>query len=449
MDSRTLADRWLRPEMARLFSGIVLAMVAGLVVTLFATNRRGETALGSPLGADFGQFHVAGMILNEGHPERLYDLDDQDRRLHQLVPSMAVDEHLPFAYPPFLALLFRPLARLPFAWSFAAWLAITAGAHATAVGLTLRRCDSLTGAERTTAWLLALSFAPFAVECCLGGQLSSLGCLAVATALALRKAGRPGATGLVLSILLYKPTLLLLILPMLVVGRCWRVLAGFSAGAAILALTSWLVAGVPGCLDFLGLMVGYGRLGGSVGQGFKTMKYVDLTAFLRLLGVGREGARPLAIALGIAPLIALIGSWARIARGRPADLAWAATLCWTPVLNVYGPIYDVTVIVPGLLLAANEIRRRNPHEWPPTFRWLVAVLSMTALITQPSALKLGFQPLTLALAAMGSYFLRSLLREGSSSGAESGPAVMTNLAAPVPMVGGRSRVRDRQPSSRG
>jgi len=269
--------------------------------------------------------------------------------------------------------------------------------------------------ERTTAWLLALSFEPFAVECCLGGQLSALGCLVVASALVFHKAGRPVASGLALSLLLYKPTLLLLILPMLVLGRCWRTLAGFSAGAIILALLSLLVAGAPGCRDFFGLMVGYGRLGGSVGQGFKTMKYVDLTAFLRLLGVGRGVARPLAIALALPAVAGLVATWVRTKRGRMTDLAWSAILCWTPVLNVYGPIYDVALVVPGLLLAANALAREDTPRWPLTFRWLLALVYTTALMSQPAALRLGFQPLTLGLAAMGSFLLWHSPREAPNS----------------------------------
>jgi hypothetical protein len=277
--------------------------------------------------------------------------------------------------------------------------------YATSVGLMLRYSESFDRPQRVTGWLLALSFQPFAIECCLGGQISAIGCLVVAVALTFQRKGQNVAAGLALSLMLYKPTLLLLILPMMVVGRCWKLLAGFSVGAIVLAVVSWLVVGTTGCLDFFGLLVGYGRVGGSVGQGFKTIKYIDLTAFLRLLGVVPTFARPLAIALGLPALIALILSWARRVQGRSRDLNWAATLCWTPILNIYSPIYDVVLVVPGLLLAAHALHRQETPEWPPAFRWLLASVYLSALVTQPLAIKLGFQPLTPALLAMGSYLI--------------------------------------------
>ena len=53
-----------------------------------------------------------------------------------------------------------------------------------------------------------------------------------------------------------------------------------------------------GCLDFGRLMAGYGRNGGSVGDGFRTIKYVDLRAFFRLLGIDRAVCDRARLAVG-------------------------------------------------------------------------------------------------------------------------------------------------------
>jgi hypothetical protein len=426
MIARNLDDRWLRPEIVRFVAGVSLAIAGLLAILMFATNNQGRTAFGTSLGNDYAEFYVAGQILNDGPSRNLYDLDDQDDRLHRVLPKLSKDDHLPFVYPPFLALIFRPLARLPLAWSVATWLAITVGFYALSVALILRQCRGIVGPERTTAWLLALAFPPFAMECCLGGQISAIGCVVISAGLVLGKLGRPFASGLVLSILCYKPTLLILILPMVVISRAWRVLGGFIVGGAILGAVSWLVVGLPGCRDFLGLMVGYGKSGGSVGQGFKTIKYVDFTAFLSLLGVKRGVARPLAGLLSLPVAIALVIVWARTKRGRIGESTWASTLVLTPILNIYGPIYDVSVIVPGLLIGANSVRLENPDGWPRRFRGLLAFLFISALVTQPLAQRLGFQPLSLGLLALGSFFLarslrdRSTVRQDSSAEPDSG-----------------------------
>jgi hypothetical protein len=406
MISEALTERWMRADLARAFSGIVLVMAAAAAVGLFACSHQGRTAFGTNLGADYGEFHAVGQLLNRYPADRLYDLRLQDELLHRTLPSMPEDEHLPFVYPPFVAAAFRPLARLPLAPSFAAWLVISAAAYAGSVALVLRGSEAWSEQERSTAWLLALSFEPFALECSLGGQLSAMGCLAVASALALRREGQRFGCGLALSALLYKPTLALLILPLLLVGRRWRELAGFAAGVATLGWLSLVVAGPTACLDFVGLMASYGRGGGSGSEGFKLIKYVDSGAFFRLLGLPAALAIPAALpALG-----GLAVAWSRPDRGPRADLAWAAALCLTPVLNLYSPIYDVSLVAPALILAALALREQSEMAWPTPFRWLLAMVYLSALLSPALAGSIGFQPLTPALAGMGAYLLRESLK---------------------------------------
>jgi hypothetical protein len=110
-------------------------------------------------------------------------------------------------------------------------------------------------------------------------------------------------------------------------------------------------------------------------------------------------------------LAALAMAWRRgVSAGRSAcDLAWAATFCWTPVLNIYGPIYDVTIVVPGLVLAAEAIRRDDSHGLPTAFTTILAGLYATALAS-PMASAVGFQPLTVGLIAAATYLTRAAIR---------------------------------------
>jgi hypothetical protein len=108
-----------------------------------------------------------------------------------------------------------------------------------------------------------------------------------------------------------------------------------------------------------------------------------------------------------APVLVVLGVVVRRASragGDAAVFAIAAVLCWTPVLNVYGPVYDVAIIVPGTLLAADALRRADPsHGWPIAFRALLAGLSLSALAAAMVG-RAGVQPITPALAAMASYW---------------------------------------------
>ncbi len=410
MNPQTLADRWLVMDRVRIVSGLILAMVVGLAVAQIATFKPGGSAFGPVLGGDYGEFYAVGMLLNREPVGRLYDLRLQDQLLHEALPAMSKQEQLPFAYPPFLAPVFRPLARLPFASSYSTWLVLSLALYSASVALMLRGVDSLSTVERSTVWLLALSFEPFAIECWMGGQLSALGCLAVACGLSFRGANCPFLCGIALSTLLYKPSLPLLIVPLLLVGRRWRILGGFVVGAVVLGLISLGVEGESACRDFVRLMAGYGREGASASDGFKTIKYVDLRAFLGLLGFSPGVASPLALLLGLPAAAGLALAWSRAAEGPKADLAWSAALCFTPILNLYGPVYDVSLIVPGLILAAATIPRGGGQDWPPAFRWLLAIVYVAAWTSPGLAQGVGFQPLTVALAAMGAYLLRESLR---------------------------------------
>src|SRR5947207_7661165 len=62
---------------------------------------------------DFVYFYSAGRILNDYPPEQFYDYNLQ-KKVYQEVLPMKSGVYGPFAYPPFVALLFRPFANLSY-----------------------------------------------------------------------------------------------------------------------------------------------------------------------------------------------------------------------------------------------------------------------------------------------------------------------------------------------
>jgi hypothetical protein len=180
MPLRWLAERWLRPEIARFASACVLAMAVVLGAAVFEADYSGRTGPLPALGADYAGFYMIGTLQDERGMASLYDLALQDRILHRVAPRLRPDEHLTFVYPPFLAAVFRPLSRLSYASSFAAWLVIATSLYAASLAIMFRICPAIPRGDLAIAWLLALSFEPFAFECGLGGQVSAIGCLGVA-----------------------------------------------------------------------------------------------------------------------------------------------------------------------------------------------------------------------------------------------------------------------------
>ncbi|MEN6558172.1 MAG: hypothetical protein ABFC54_08345, partial [Thermoguttaceae bacterium] len=117
------------PPEARLVRWVAAATIGCAVVLLavnFVGQRDGLTSFGPQLGADYPAFYTAGHLLSTA-PSRLYDLTLQDQLFHRWIPGAPADQLLFYPSAPFLAVLFRPLALLPYAWSYGVWLVIGVG----------------------------------------------------------------------------------------------------------------------------------------------------------------------------------------------------------------------------------------------------------------------------------------------------------------------------------
>jgi hypothetical protein len=418
--ARTLDDRLDRSRI-RFVCLALLGVSLVLMVVSFATADRGQTVFGPPLGADFAGFYTAGAILNLpalGDRERLYDVPFQDDRYHQLLPHLKEADKLPYVYPPFLAVAFRPLALLPYPTAVACWLVITAGVYLAGFALIWKSLALGTECDWLTPLLLGLSFQPFVMECWLGGQLSAVGFFWIAAAIALERARRPVASGLALGFCLYKPTLLLLVLPMLLVARRWRTLGGFALMALGLAIVSLLGAGRHNCFAYADVLRGFTQTttGGSqtltAGRlELRLWKYVDLNAFFQSLLRSQTVLNWwLMFAVGIVPLVFLIRAWWRLHRSGETcrNLVWAATLTWSLVLNLYVAVYDTILGFLAALLTAAALDRpteRAGPRFPLACRVLMLLLYLTPWITQPLAWLTGFQLFTVVLMAVAGYEL--------------------------------------------
>src|SRR3954470_12778246 len=101
---------------------------------------------------------------------------------------------------------------------------------------------------------------------------------------------------------LFKVTLLVWVVPMLVVAGRFRALAGFAAASLGLAAFSLLTVGPAGCLSYADLLLGYARNVTGHAPVFRTFKFVDIRSFCTLLLGGPSPA-----AQGAAVATALIG----------------------------------------------------------------------------------------------------------------------------------------------
>ncbi len=399
---RTFIDRRLNQPYLRRVSILILAIYLIVLTFSFATAKRGKTVFGPFLGADFGAFYVAGQIFNNYEPARIYDGALHRQLYKERFPDAPLDQELSYANAPFFIIPFIFLSRLPYAWAYLFWLVISVSLYIAGFSILWRALQSLPQEIWWTALLLALSFWPFLVECLAGGQTSAFGFFWLAVAIAC-EARSKFWSGAALAVCAYKPTLLFLIVPMLLLTGRWLSFIGVLAGNLVLALISLLLVGLQGCINFGNRLLFYSSAATGIEVTLRSWKYVDINAFMRLLLPHHTHLRWAVTAIIVALLIPfLISSGRRLRRDSQWRLLWALTVSWTPVLNIYMGIYDSTILVlAALLLTAEFYKSARTPSLPFAYKCLLLVLYLSPLFTQSIALLTGVQIYTLAVAAFG------------------------------------------------
>ena len=385
------------PDRTRTYA--LLTMMFGCLVVISSFVESPERLTG---GTDFPAFYNAGRILNEYSGKSLYDRELQRRLYLEVAPNAAIRRNLFFVYTPFFALVFAPLASLPYVPAFVCWILISIGLFM--VGFWLAwTAASLPTEHRLNGFVLALAFLPFLTWCLFTGQTSAFGFFWLALAIYLDRKGWLFASGCALAVLLYKPTLLILLVPMLIVTKRWRSLAGFCVTATGLGLVSLAMVGFSGLPAYLSMLASFSQDKASG----KHPNWADVDAFSFFLPLvnGRVSlARGLVAALGIVVMPFLLAVWMR----RP-ERAWAHAITWTLVLNIYVLIYDATFIILAVLLSIEPLIL-SQRQLPLSFRWLLLALFLVPWVETNMALNYGFHPMTVVLVAFGCYQLFGTLR---------------------------------------
>lgn len=388
-------------------------LIIGLVCLVLAcwTAEGGINIFGSHAGGDYSTFYVAGTILNQYAPDRLYDFGLQSKLYHSLLPDIPATVELPFINSPFFALLFRPLSLLPYIPSYLAWIVFSTALYVTGLALVRKTYHAIPLHASKIALLLALSFEPFLIECAIGGNSSAFGFFAIALALYFERRGMHIASGMALGLCLYKPTLLLLILPMLFVARRVKTLMGFVISGSSLAGISFLTLGWQPCFDYMQILLRVSRGIWNAEVLFRTWKYVDILSFFSLLFGGVTLITWFSVLIVVlASIPFLIDVWWKFNRLEEdrRDLVWACTLTWTAFFNLHFAIYDTVIVVVAIVLTVDVLYRYSSNSalaLPPAFRVLLVLLYVTPWISQSIARFVGFQIFSTIIAATGWYQL--------------------------------------------
>ena len=154
---------------------------------------------------------------------------------------------------------------------------------------------------------------------------------------------------------------------------------------------SLATVGVDGCRGWLAALAMNRNTVAQAGEAWHLAKYVDILAFSHLLFANWPAVAGIAaIAVAVIALAWLGREWWRSDNARMDPRLWAATLCFTLVVNPYVPIYDSILVVCAVALMASV--GQVPAGW-------LLALYLIPWVTQSFAEFLHLQLMTIVLAA--------------------------------------------------
>ena len=340
-----------------MLKGTILAALCGMVLLhgfVFFQLRK-QIAGGYP---DFTIFYTAGKCLREGLGRRLYDPATQWRLQQSFAANVQNRQSpLPYNHPPFEALLFAPLAAMPYSRAYTVWALINILLLVLFWRLIRRRLPLLN--QFSAALPLAAVFAFFPVfVAVLQGQDSILLLALCTLALLALEAERDFSAGVCLALGLFRPQLVLPMAAVLLLRRRWQAVAGLGAGGCALALISAGVVGWQELFAYPGYLL---HLNANLaGSGIQPRDMPNLRGMLfRLLGGDTAWVSGL-VAAGSLALVGLAAwKWSAEARQPDFDMGFGLTVTVAALVSYHMLAHDLSLLLIPLLLAAEWLLRER------------------------------------------------------------------------------------------
>ncbi|HSA93390.1 MAG TPA: glycosyltransferase family 87 protein [Terriglobales bacterium] len=330
-----------------LWVALIGAYAAGLV-------HSGERILGG--GADFTSFYGAARIVYSGDGESLYRLETQ-----QKAQSEWRHQPLPYLHPPFEVLLYLPLAPLPFAHAYVAFVLVNAALVGAVARFRLPN-DPADGSVTLLQAVACLAFYPVFLAIA-HGQDSLLLLLLFSLALVALKRGQEFRCGACLGLALFK---FQFVLPLLV-AFAWkkrvRVLTGVLVTAVLLVLLSMLLVGWRGVVEYPHFLLGTSRnpgLGIYDPAGMPNLRGL-LTAILP--GGSQSGALAMtALSLSLGLLVVAARQWPAMEPVPSAglELAFALNVILALLVSYHLNGHDVSLMLLPVALIVRHLRAGRP-----------------------------------------------------------------------------------------
>ena len=339
-------DRWISAERCRNYSVILIVLGYALILVTTFLGHLPRNAFGDAVLPDYLAHWTGGRLVLDGHLNNLYDQGTQFQ-----VQAAAVGQTPKLAWfvsPPFVALLYAPLAALPYLTSAAVWTLLSIVMLLIALKLARPLAPNLSDNRWRIIVLVCFAAQPV-LELLGGGQDSAFSLLIWVAGTRLILARRDTFAGVVFALGLCKPQLFVLVPVVLLVQRRFRALFAWLSTASLLALISIGMVGVDGARNWLMLPFrdAY-REAVQVGQAWKMQGLPSLVTSAMPSGLAR-GAEVVGLFAALVILVIFISA----CRGWPTSLGdvgmWAFAALTTVLASPHLVVYDLVLLLPAVL----------------------------------------------------------------------------------------------------
>jgi hypothetical protein len=334
---------------------------------------------------DFSLTYVGAQIVHQGLGSRLYDLDLQKQVRDSLFQH---PNPLFFEHPPFEALLFSPLAALPFRTVYMLWGLL----NATIWLLLIFFMRSYFPAPREdlgyiTLWLL---FAPLGVAL-FQGQSSLLLLALYAAAFILLRQNNELAAGAAMGLGLFKFQFVLPFVLIFLFRKQWRFLGGFCITGFVLGILSLLTTGWHGIVTYVRFLLAIGTTPQNLSYGSAVdMPTIHGFVYAMLGGQLSHGGLSISVlALSVGTLFFIAGNWKALRGSSGDNLMFAAAVAGALLSGSHMFTHDFSPLLLAMFIALASLPSRSEHGlraamiftlvvlWlPPVYFALVAVHGM-------------------------------------------------------------------------
>ncbi len=323
----------------------VVTSYGGYLVMLVTSDGM-RTTDGVMVGGDYLVFRAGAMARDAASRVSYYEIGPFMQVLRGMYPDMGPGSFA-WPYPPQMFMLVKPLAALPFIPGFLLW----EGAFVVVFVLTLR---SLWPDRYATLFAMA---SPAVFSAIITGQTGLLTGSMLALS-AYNAERRPWLAGAAAALLTIKPQFGILLPIALVAGRQWRAVAAAAVLCTAVATVSVLAFGFDVWRAFARELVSHGQLLATEGA-FPVGKLNTPFGGAAVVGIPHATAMTLQLVATAMLVVFVYVCWRRVAA---IELRVAALAAATALATPYGFYYEMTILVPAMLLVGKHASERG---WLP------------------------------------------------------------------------------------